>query len=50
MQEALAHELPKTSAARLAAHQLLRAHGQALCKRSGPDCDACPLAARCPSS
>ena len=50
VQQALASELPRSSAARLSAHQLLRAHGQALCKRTGPDCDACPLAARCPSS
>lgn len=50
VQEALAPELPRTPAARLVAHQLLRAHGQALCKNSAPDCDACPLAARCPSS
>jgi len=50
VQTALASELPRTPAARLAAHQLLRAHGQRLCRRSAPDCDACPLAARCPSS
>lgn len=50
VQEAIAGELPRTAAARLAAHQLLRAHGQVLCRRSAPDCDACPLAARCPSS
>jgi endonuclease III len=38
----------KTDAAWLArAHQLLRTHGQALCKRTSPDCDACPLTARC---
>jgi endonuclease III len=50
VQAALAGQLPRTPAARLVAHQLLRAHGQALCRRSAPDCDACPLAARCPSS
>jgi len=49
VQQALAAQLPRTSAARLAAHQLLRTHGQRLCKRTSPDCDACPLAARCPS-
>jgi endonuclease III len=49
VQQALAGELPRRPAARLAAHQLLRVHGQTLCKRSAPDCDACPLAARCPS-
>jgi endonuclease III len=50
VQAALAAELPRSPATRLSAHQLLRAHGQTLCKRSAPDCDACPLAARCPSS
>ncbi len=49
VQQALAGELPRTPAARLAAHQLLRTHGQQLCKRTSPDCDACPLARRCPS-
>ncbi len=49
VQAALAGELPRTSAARLAAHQLLRTHGQELCKRTSPDCEACPLAERCPS-
>jgi len=29
------------------AHLLLRHHGQTLCKRSHPLCEACPLAARC---
>jgi endonuclease III len=29
------------------AHQLLRAHGQLVCTRSAPDCDACPLAKSC---
>jgi endonuclease III len=29
------------------AHQLLRVHGQSLCKRTAPDCDACPLTAAC---
>lgn len=49
VQEALAAQLPRTPAARLSAHQLLRTHGQQLCKRTSPDCDACPLADRCPS-
>jgi endonuclease-3 len=31
----------------LRAHQLLRAHGQALCKRTAPDCEACPLESKC---
>jgi endonuclease-3 len=29
------------------AHLLLRTHGQALCKRSEPACEECPLAAGC---
>jgi endonuclease-3 len=29
------------------AHQLLRQHGQELCKRSQPQCEACPLAKGC---
>ncbi len=48
--EALADELPASAAERLAAHQLLRTLGQSLCTRSAPDCDACPLARRCPSA
>jgi endonuclease-3 len=31
----------------LRAHQLLRTHGQTLCKRTSPDCAACPLEKRC---
>lgn len=49
VQQALAAELPRTPAARLSAHLLLRTHGQQVCKRTSPDCDVCPLAARCPS-
>jgi endonuclease-3 len=30
------------------AHQLLRQHGQEVCKRSKPRCETCPLAAACP--
>ncbi|MCI0699130.1 hypothetical protein L0337_44900 [candidate division KSB1 bacterium] len=29
------------------AHQLLRQHGQELCKRARPQCEACPLAKGC---
>lgn len=29
------------------AHQLLRRHGQELCKRAHPRCDQCPVARRC---
>jgi endonuclease III len=31
----------------IAAHQLLRRHGQELCRRSRPLCDRCPLAREC---
>jgi endonuclease-3 len=31
----------------MGAHLLLRRHGQELCRRSEPRCDACPLAADC---
>jgi endonuclease III len=31
----------------IAAHQLLRRHGQELCKRSRPLCDRCPLTREC---
>jgi endonuclease III len=43
----LAEELPKDSRSRGLAHLLLREHGQVLCRRSRPRCDACPLQARC---
>lgn len=29
------------------AHLLLQQHGQTLCKRAAPRCDACPLARGC---
>jgi endonuclease-3 len=31
----------------IAAHQLLRRHGQTLCKRTDPECNLCPLAPKC---
>ncbi len=31
----------------LDAHQLLRAHGQEICRRTNPRCEACPLSGRC---
>lgn len=48
VQQALAGHLPADYDALIAAHQLLRQHGQELCKRSRPLCDAgCPLTAAC---
>jgi endonuclease III len=49
-QEAAAPELPKTAAALIAAHQLLRTHGQTLCTRTSPRCPECPLEPRCPGA
>jgi len=46
-QDAIASGLETDSAWLARAHQLLRAHGQALCKRTSPDCDACALTANC---
>jgi len=34
----------------IAAHQLLKRHGQQLCRRSAPRCEACPLRSVCPSA
>jgi endonuclease III len=45
--EAAGPELPSDSAWLAGAHQLLRRHGQELCKRTDPACDACPLEKAC---
>jgi len=50
VQEAIAPELPKDYDALIAAHQLLRQHGQTLCSRNAPECEQCPLARWCPSA
>lgn len=48
VQQALAGQLPADYDALIAAHQLLRQHGQELCKRTRPLCEAgCPLTADC---
>jgi endonuclease III-like uncharacterized protein len=44
--EALAPELPRDYNWLIQAHQLLRRHGQDIC-RTTPRCDACPLAPDC---
>jgi len=46
-QNALSDQLPEDCESLVAAHQLLRRHGQELCKRSRPLCDECPLRASC---
>ena len=45
--EAVAPELPDDRAWLVAAHQLLRRHGQQTCRRSEPRCEVCPLAKGC---
>ena len=47
MQRALAPQLPKDSKALIRAYQLLRQHGQELCKRNSPRCSQCPLRPDC---
>ena len=47
MQEALREQLPGRYEALIATHQLLRQHGQELCKRSAPLCEGCPFKAEC---
>jgi len=42
-----APELPSTFPKLMAARELLRRHGQELCRRNDPRCEVCPLAARC---
>jgi endonuclease-3 len=46
-QRALEPLIERTCKARIRAFQLLRAHGQSLCKNNGPDCDACPISEGC---
>ncbi len=46
-QQALRGQLPDDCAWLTKAHLLLRQHGQALCKRSQPQCEACPLREGC---
>ncbi len=46
-QEAVARGLPLDTAWLTRAHQLLRRHGQELCKTNRPRCEACPLRTGC---
>ena len=46
-QGAAAVEIPETVRARIEAHQLLRRHGQELCRRSAPICERCPVTKEC---
>ena len=47
VQKAVAEGLDKDFAWLIAAHLLLRQHGQQLCKRTEPECRQCPLASNC---
>jgi endonuclease-3 len=49
-QTALQKEYGKKCDPLIAAHQLLKWHGQGLCRRSAPRCEACPLRKTCPSA
>jgi endonuclease-3 len=46
-QEAAAAELPSDCGVLIQAYQLLRRHGQELCKTNRPRCEACPVRAEC---
>lgn len=47
---AVEDQLPDDPDWLLAAHQLLRTHGQTLCKNKAPRCAKCPVAERCPAA
>lgn len=49
-QAALQSEYGADCSPLIAAHQLLKRHGQELCRRSAPRCEACPLRKTCPSA
>jgi endonuclease-3 len=48
VQAAIEEELVKECRWLIKAHQLLRRHGQELCRRSKPECNRCPLVKSCP--
>jgi endonuclease III len=50
MQTAIARDVKKDYSWLAEASDLLRRHGQTLCRRTKPRCDACPLAKECPSA
>jgi endonuclease III len=47
-QEAVEDDIVKEFPWLIKAHQLLRRHGQELCRRSRPHCRKCPLVTECP--
>jgi endonuclease III len=48
VKEAIENEVTQNYPWLIEAHQLLRHHGQELCKRSKPCCENCPLRTGCP--
>ncbi len=49
-QIAASEQLPATVPACQRAYQLLRRHGQVVCRRKEPFCSVCPISADCPSA
>jgi endonuclease III len=47
VQDAIREQLPRDFDSLIRAHQLLRQHGQELCKRSKPRCTECPVRDSC---
>jgi endonuclease-3 len=47
LQKALSGEVGKECAPLIAAHQLLKRHGQEICRRSEPRCALCPVRSGC---
>jgi endonuclease III len=48
VQKAIEDQLVQKYPWLIKAHQLLRRHGQELCRRSKPHCEKCPLSTECP--
>lgn len=46
-QGAASAEIPEDFGVRIEAHQLLRRHGQEICRRSRPICERCPVTGDC---
>jgi len=46
-QQAAAGQLPNDRGVLIEAYRLLRLHGQEICKRNHPRCEACPVAGEC---
>jgi endonuclease III len=47
VQDAVRPEIERSTQWLVRAHQLLRRHGQTVCRRSKPQCDRCPLVEDC---